>query len=88
MVVVDLPARMVCVEEGCPAQEPVSIALLGTGGFAFKPTAAGKEWQVTLSGPLSALACRCPEHKKRVVELKTQIGPAGPRLVAERLNGS
>lgn len=76
MILVDLPARMTCEQDGCARSCSVQLALLGTGTFAFIP--AEKDWQVMLppKDPGSAFRTRCREHSTRL-----QVGPAGPRIV-------
>lgn len=83
MILVSLPARMVCIEKGCQAEEPAEMALLGTGTFCVRPSEAGKAWQVTLQAgnPGAPFVCRCPQHKREVLEVRAQIGPTGPRMV-------
>ena len=82
MILVDLPARMVCIEEGCTKSQPGSLCLNTAGGFGFKPSEDG--WQVLtnpqqMGGPF---LCRCPEHKKAVIDTRLQVGPAGLRARA------
>lgn len=69
MIIIDLPARMVCIEKDCKAEEPVELCLLGMGTMGFRPaTDEGKKWQLIsqTNNPAAPLLTRCPEHASKL----------------------
>lgn len=84
MIVLDLPARMTCVEKDCAATQPVKLFLNTMGCLQFRPE--DDTWQVLAkAGEVAPYMCRCPVHRQRIThEAKLQVGPSGPRVkVAE-----
>lgn len=85
MILIDLPARMVCIEKGCGATEPVEVCLMRMGTFLFRPrTDAGKKWQVMLdqANPTAAFMCRCPEHATKLT-----TPPSAEKSILRSING-
>lgn len=85
MIIISLPARMVCIEKGCEAAEPVELCLLGMGTLGFRPaTEEGKKWQlITQQGnPAAPLLTRCPAHASRLT-----TPPSAEKNILRSING-
>ena len=85
MIIIDLPARMVCIEKDCKATESVELCLLGMGTLGFRPaTDEGKKWQlITQQGnPAAPLLARCPTHSSRLT-----TPPSAEKNILRSING-
>lgn len=73
MILVDIPARMACDEDGCTAVVAVQLCLTMGGGFVFRPPATGK-WQLNPARN-GTIGVRCEKHHQSV-----QVAPVVPTL--------
>lgn len=71
MIVVDLPARMECVEEDCTAGLGVALVLTA-GGTLVGQLPNGHGWQLAVL-PNGVLQCRCPRHHAVIEDTKPRL---------------
>jgi hypothetical protein len=65
MITLTLPAKLSCDEVDCQVSLPVTLCLLGNGGFGFRPHGDHSGWRFVqprgFGGPLLA---SCPVHPR------------------------
>jgi hypothetical protein len=64
VILLDIPARVVCDEPGCPNKSPVQLCLTVGGTLAFKPPATSR-WQVG-AAKNGTFVTLCHEHAKLI----------------------
>lgn len=64
MILVNLPARIVCDEPACTVSSPVQLCLTVAGTFAAKPPAVGA-WQVS-AAENGTFITRCEKHSTQI----------------------
>lgn len=66
MILVNLPGKLVCDEQGCEAHLPVQFSLTASGGFAWRPTVGVTGGGIGVEPSNGVWVCRCPKHHTKV----------------------